>query len=312
MMKRYITVDGGTTNTRVSLVENRKILETVRVPIGARAGMDDPAALPVALRKAVSSLLHAHGLEEGDITRILASGMITSEFGLCPLPHLVSPAGIAELHATMHEVLLPEISSIPFVFVRGIKTVGEGLADTDMMRGEEAELMGLIRENAPESLYILPGSHSKLIEVDKTGRISRFATMLTGEMIAALSQGTILKDAVDLSLREFDSEYLIQGCRYAREKGLNEALFKVRILKNLFGVQPGKVYSFFLGAVLASEIQAIITSPVERVVIGGKAQIKKATAVLLSALSLKEIVVASDEDVDASSALGVIRIYEFS
>ncbi len=309
-MRRYIAIDGGTTNTRVSLVEDGAIIETIRISLGARAGMDDPTALPKALREAISALLCTHGLKEDDIIRILASGMITSEFGLCPLPHLVAPAGLSELHAGMHEVVLSNISPIPFVFIRGVKTVGDSLADTDMMRGEEAELMGLIAPQDPESLYILPGSHSKLIEVDRAGRITRFATMLTGEMIASLSQGTILKDAVDLSIREFDTAYLTDGCRYAVEKGLNEALFKVRILKNLFGRSSVEVYSFFLGAVLSSEIQAIIASPIDRVVIGGKSQIKKATAALLSALSLKEIVTVSDAAVDASSALGVVKVFE--
>ncbi|MBQ8310730.1 MAG: 2-dehydro-3-deoxygalactonokinase [Clostridia bacterium] len=309
-MSIYITVDGGTTNTRVTLVRDREVIDTVRIPLGARACIDDKAALPRALRAAICDLLTRHALCEADVVRVLASGMITSEFGLCALPHLVAPAGLRELHEGMHEVVLDEITTIPFVFIRGVKTVGT-LDDTDMMRGEETELCGLIGDATVDTLYVLPGSHSKLIETDAEGRITHFATMLTGEMLAALSSGTILKDAVDLSLREFDAESLTDGCRYAMDKGINEALFKVRILKNLFRKTPVEVYSFFLGAVLASEIAAIVTSPIRHVVIGGKAQIKRATEALLRTLSDKKITVVSDRDVDASSALGAIRIYEF-
>ena len=57
--------------------------------------------------------------------RILASGMITSEFGLCLLEHLIAPCGMGELAASMHEVVLEDISKIPFVFARGVKTCGE-------------------------------------------------------------------------------------------------------------------------------------------------------------------------------------------
>jgi len=59
--------------------------------------------------------------------------------------------------------------------------------------------------------------------------------MLSGEMIAALSQNTILKDAVDLSVNAIDEAALIEGYNYAIANGVNEALFKVRVGKNLLG-----------------------------------------------------------------------------
>ncbi len=310
-MKHYITIDGGTTNTRVSLVSDKNLCTTIKIPFGARAGMGGGDALRTAIKEAIGDLLSMHHLQESDIVRILASGMITSEFGLCALPHIEAPAGLSELHDSMHEVVLADISPIPFIFIRGVKMMGEGPADTDMMRGEETELMGLITSGERKSLYILPGSHSKLIETDAQNRIARFATMMTGEMIASLSEGTILRDAVDLSVKKPEAPYLIDGCRYAMEHGLNEALFKVRILKNLFSRSPEAVYSFFLGAVLSAEISAILQSPIHRVVIGGKAQIKYATAELLRELGDKEIVIVSDRDVDASSALGAIQIFEY-
>lgn len=312
-MKKYITLDGGTTNTRVSLVVGGTILQTVKIPMGARACIDNAPALRQAIREAIGTLLSAHALKERDVERILASGMITCEFGLCHLPHVHTPAGLSELHDSMHEVVLDDISAIPFVFIRGVKSVGEGLYDTDMMRGEEAELMGILQDGSKKTLYVLPGSHSKLIETDQGGRIVRFSTMLTGEMIASLSQNTILKDAVDLSIEAFDGDALLEGCRYAMDRGLNEALFKARVLKNLFSATPIKVYSFFLGAILSAEIVRIRASNVSRVVIGGRSQIKRATEALLRIYDdSKEIIAVPDADVDASSARGVIRVYEYA
>ena len=43
-MKHYITVDGGTTTTRVTLTEDENPLQTLRIPLGARAGITDPQA----------------------------------------------------------------------------------------------------------------------------------------------------------------------------------------------------------------------------------------------------------------------------
>lgn len=93
------------------------------------------------------------------------------------------------------------------VIVPGVKTEGETIADADMMRGEETELIGLMEHLERAAVYVLPGSHSKLIHVDAAGRIVDFTTMLTGEMIAALSQNTILKDAVHLAGTRLDESW---------------------------------------------------------------------------------------------------------
>lgn len=310
-MKCYICIDGGTTNTRVCLVQNECVLDTIRIPLGARASIHGTGDLKNAIREAIMALLHRFSLSECDVTCILASGMITSEFGLCPLPHTLAPAGISELHATMHKAYLEEISQIPFVFIRGVKSEGEDALEADMMRGEETELYGLTDAIRPDCLYVLPGSHAKHIRTDSLGRISHFSTMLTGEMIAALAGGTILGDAVDLSIGELDTDALLEGYLCSTKKGINAALFKVRVMKVRFGWNAIATYSFFLGALLAPEIQAILDADVHRVVIGGKAQIKRATALILQSQSDKEIDVIEDASVDVSSALGAVRIFEF-
>ncbi len=93
------------------------------------------------------------------------------------------------------------------VIVPGVKTEGETIADADMMRGEGTELIGLMEHLESAAVYVLPGSHSKLIHVDGAGRIVDFTTMPTGEMIAALSQNTILKDAVYLASTRLDESW---------------------------------------------------------------------------------------------------------
>lgn len=310
-MANYITIDGGTTNTRISLVENNEIIDTVKLQIGARAGIDGNSLLKSEIKKGIAEILARNHLTGNDIDRILASGMITSEFGLCNLEHITVPAGIRELNKSMYETVISEVSEIPFVFVRGVKTVGDILDKCDMMRGEETELMWIISEKQGKCIYILPGSHSKLIYTDEDGRITDFTTMLTGEMIYALSSSTILKDAVDLNESGIDSNYLKNGYTYCTENGINEALFKVRVLKNIFKCTPVQTYSFFLGAVLCGEINRILKSEVQKIVIGGKSQIKHAIAQLLKSCSSKEIICLTEEEVNTSTSAGMIKIYEW-
>ena len=307
-MANYITVDGGTTNTRISLVKDFEIKDTMKFNVGAKAGIDNKNLLRETLRDGIRGLLERNDTKEREICRILASGMITSEFGLCKLDHIVAPAGVKELNEAMEEVIFEDISKIPFVFIRGIKMLGDDFAETDMMRGEETEFAGL--SSGKGGVYILPGSHSKVIFADESGRITSFHTMLTGEMMAALSQNTILKDAVDLSMSELSEEYLLKGYEYCRECGINKALFKVRILKNIFGKDADETYSFFVGTILCGEIEEIVKLKPERIVIGGKKQIKKAMYCILKNASDSEVVCIDDKDVDNCVSLGVIRIFE--
>lgn len=306
----YITIDGGTTNTRINLVKDRQIIDNVKLSVGARSTIDNKDLLKNELKRSIHQLLEKNSLSEKDIKRVLASGMITSEFGLCNLPHIETPAGIYELHNHMHETIISEITNIPFVFIRGVKTLSQDFENTDMMRGEETELMGIFEACYGTAIYVLPGSHSKIIRIDTHGRICDFSTMLTGEMIASLSQNTILKDAVDLSVTNTDTEYLLKGYDYCCEVGINQALFKVRVLKNIFKKNKEEIYSFCIGIILCNEIRQIINSDEQTVVLGGKAQLKKAMATILQERTDKKIIILDEKTVASSTATGAIKIFE--
>lgn len=312
MMSNYITIDGGTTNTRISLVLNGEIIDTVTYSIGAGNGIDNKSILKDTIRDGISEMLSRNDIKSSDIRRILASGMITSEFGIYKADHIATPAGIEKLHNTMEEKHLREISDIPFVFVRGVKTDCGSLDTADMMRGEETELMGIAEESSGECIYILPGSHSKIIKTDASGRIAGFSTMLTGEMIAAFSGNTILKDAVDMGSTGLDSEYLLKGFEYCKKWGINKAAFKVRVLKNMFLKTSDEVYSFFMGVVLCGEILEIIKLNPKQVVIGGKSQIKKAMYEILKDNADCEIICVSDVMAKKAATIGIIKIFEFA
>ena len=60
-MKKYITIDGGTTNTRVSLIEDGASVATKKISRGAKAGIDDRDGLKTALKGAISAILAENG-----------------------------------------------------------------------------------------------------------------------------------------------------------------------------------------------------------------------------------------------------------
>lgn len=99
-MSTYITIDGGTTSTRVNLVKDKVIDDTIKLDIGARASIDNRQKYVLSIKNAIDEIIARNKAET--VERILASGMITCEFGLCNLPHINTPASIADLHDTMY------------------------------------------------------------------------------------------------------------------------------------------------------------------------------------------------------------------
>ena len=308
-MRVFLSVDGGTTNTRITLVRDGESVDTLKISFGAQAARNDRNALKMAIRDGILQILARNALCESQVERVLASGMITSEFGLYDLPHTVAPVGLAELRAAMVEVTLADVTAIPFVFMRGVKCAGKSFDAIDMMRGEETEIMGLMQEGCGACVYVLPGSHSKVIAVDEQGRIVRFSSLLSGEMFAALAGHTILGDAVDMAADGVDNDYLMMGYEYASKQGVNKALFKTRVLKNHCGATPVQCTSFFRGVILCDEIREILRCGADTVVLGGKRQMREATAEILTRLGGKRVICLDEQTVESSVTRGQLRIY---
>ena len=95
----------------------------------------------------------------------------------------------------------------------------------DIMRGEEVEVMALLSHFAPGKPYllVLPGSHMKFVSVDREDRITGCLTSISGELLAAITTGTILADAVQRQFadpEQFDEQALLAGWRTAARTGL--------------------------------------------------------------------------------------------
>lgn len=314
-MSLYLAVDGGTTNTRVLLTDGRNCLGKRCEEIGAGSEDAMRQTLPSWLHDAFSALLAEQNLSFSDLTAILAAGMITSENGLHCLPHLSLPADVHALHDGMRAVCFPQIAPLPIYFIPGLRTRGDTPLTTDMMRGEECEFYGLCEEEKflPYTMVVLPGSHSKLILTDADGRISDFTTLLTGEMLAALAHHTILRDAVDFGVQTVDKTALCEGHFAQKALGLHETLFKVRVLKNLYGADAQSVYSFFLGAVLSGEICRILSMPCREILLGGRKELREAMYILLSnELAKSDVCVRClpEETVQNANFRGMVRIFE--
>ena len=261
------TIDTGTTNTRVTLWRDRVAVAQAARPVGVRntALTGSRNALQVGVREALMAALQQAGTPETGLGLVLASGMISANVGLHEVPHLPAPAGRAELAAGMVSAAIAEVCTLPVWFIPGVRnrTSDIGLDEidlVDMMRGEETETIGLVDRLAISrpAVVVLPGSHTKFVQLDAGQRITGCATTLAGELLQVISQHTLLAGSLDSGFAsELAPRALLTGARAAGRVGLGRACFSVRALELFTDQDRNARANFLLGAVLGADLLAL-------------------------------------------------------
>lgn len=320
-----ITLDTGTTNTRVTLWKNKKAIDKVSRRIGVRNTAIDGnnKKLKNALKKAIFEVLDNNNLKLNEVIEILASGMITSNMGLIEVPHLLGPVGIEELANGMVSHYIPDVVDKEIWFVPGFKNnirevTLENYEDMDIMRGEEVEAIGLLeRLNVKvESLIILPGSHSKFVSINNEGKITGCLTSLAGELVSAITNNTIIAGSLEHSLAsEFNHKMVVEGYRNGSKCGLNRTIFSVRIIDQFTNLSANDKANFLLGTVLSDDLKAIKNSSAleisseSNVIIAGKYILKNSfKAIIEEDRYFENVEVVSNEQMENLAGFGVLSI----
>jgi 2-dehydro-3-deoxygalactonokinase len=292
-----ITIDTGTTNTRVCAWHAGQVIADAFQPVGVRdtAITGSRQKLMQGVRQAILEARQSANIASQDDVVHIASGMITSNVGLYEVPHIAAPAGKKELAAAMVSTLIPEVTDQPIWFIPGVKTCAgpvtlENCEAMDIIRGEEVEIVGVTTKlNIQEpAILILPGSHSKIISVDAENRITGCITTLAGELLDVITQKTILANALQNSFAEkINPSVLLKGAQQAEKVGLGRTCFTVRILDLFTDMTLNDKANFLLGAVLGSDLlavkysKALAVDPGMPVIISGKKVLREALALLI-------------------------------
>ena len=109
----------------------------------------------------------------------------------------------------------------------------------------------------------------------------------------------------------FDEKYLLLGYDFSKENGISAALFKTRIADKLFGASETERYSFFIGALLESEISALIKYGKKKIKIGGKASLRNSMVYLVKNRSELDAEGYDELQTKYATARGAVKIYEF-
>ncbi|MCV3739836.1 2-dehydro-3-deoxygalactonokinase [Lentilactobacillus hilgardii] len=296
-MKTVITIDTGTTNTRVVLWQEGKPVVICKKAVGVRntAISGSKKQLKDAIRKAIKSVLSEKNIKDTTDIVIIASGMITSNLGLAEIPHLKAPVGLIDLANGMKKVLISEVFEQPIWFIPGVKNnrqslIPENITDMDVIRGEEVEAIGAINllNLKGSALIVLPGSHTKIIKINDQGKIAGSITSMTGELLDLLTKHSILANSVgEQFIETIDEKCLILGAKTAEKNGLGRTAFIVRLLDMYSNYTRNQRANYLLGAVLSNDLKALKNthafeiSQSEPIVILGKPGLRDALKILI-------------------------------
>ncbi len=250
-VRPLVALDWGTSSLRgARLAGDGSVAEERAFPLGILTV--PPGGFPAVFAAHFGDWMDAPG------ALCLIVGMAGSQQGWLEAPYCRCPAGFDELAQWLAWVEPGRIAIVP-----GLSFEADGVPD--VMRGEETQVFGALRLlGAPDALIVLPGTHSKWVQV-RSGRIESFATLMTGEFYALLRRHSILartlpaEDAephdepnVDLNDNAFDAGVALA----LRGASLLHTAFSVRSLALFKRLQPAQATSYLSGLVIGEELRS--------------------------------------------------------
>jgi 2-dehydro-3-deoxygalactonokinase len=233
----------------------------------------------------------------------VACGMIGSRQGWSEVPYVACPASLDALSRGLVETDGGEISIVPGLSTR------DAAGTPDVMRGEETQLLGAVPGDAPRTLVVLPGTHSKWARVEH-GMVLDFTTFMTGEMYDALLGHTILgRLPANAPAVDGTAAFARGVLRGLGAGGFTHDVFGARTLMLMGELPAGDVPEWLSGFVIGREIRNARTwaqhagDDASRVLVVGSDALAKR---YLTALEVSEIA-ATPGPVDAA-ATGLYRI----
>lgn len=244
-----IAIDWGTTSLRAHLLDDTgQVLDSRTEPWGV---MHVPNGdFGAAFDAVTAEWRRGHP----DLSAISA-GMIGSTKGWVVAPYCPAPAGASELSAALMRSPGGALSIVP-----GIATDGER---PDVMRGEETQIVGaldLFPALSPRSLLVLPGTHSKWVEV-RDDCIVDFTTYMTGELFAVLSEHSILGQLARTAQTPGDTaakaDAFALGVTTAKNspQGMASTIFSARALVLTDHLAAGASLAYLSGLLIGDELR---------------------------------------------------------
>ena len=249
-----------------------------------------------------------------DTIPVIVSGMASSSIGMEELPYAELPFESNGSQASVRVFKDFNGKDAPLVLVSGLKS------HEDVMRGEEAQLIGLLKLNeisiqaSEKIVFVFPGTHSKHITV-KDRFVIDFQTFMTGEIYNILTEHSILKDSVLSSsgtvLMQADQiKAFLKGVEISGTSALLHSLFTVRT-GQLFGQFTMEQNAYYLsGLLIGSELRQLKDGNYDRLVICSGKHLYEHYKLAAEAISLKfNTTYIQPELIDKATIAGQVQIF---
>ena len=337
----FASIDCGTTNSRVYIIDDKQGVVgkgTRNVGVRNTSMSGSKEILKNGLKEAFFEALNNASLTLSDINFTVSAGMITSEIGLCTVPHLTAPVGCQELAEGMvkkHDLSIFPID-LPIYFIPGIKnklkkkepTVSD-VNHMDFMRGEETQIIGLVEKKKytlPVTAVIL-SSHTKFISINQKGQIDKSLTTMSGQVYEAVKKQTFLGksmekvEGINEPVDFFDTEIIKNAYEIVKDSGFLRSMIITRFMDVLLNTKWYESKLFVESAIAADDIKvllqfkdAYISDKSNIVLIGHERRCKIYRYILNDILNYPvNIEIMSDvEEIDSLNIEGTINILKTS
>jgi 2-dehydro-3-deoxygalactonokinase len=197
---------------------------------------------------------------------VVISGMASSSLGLLELPYAELPFGTDGGNAIVSFIKPNGVLQSPVYLISGIKS------ETDVIRGEETQLLGCVKVNeecSGNQLYIFPGTHSKHILV-KGHQVIDFKTYMTGEIFGLLATKSVLGNSVKTGTRKIQIKN-----KDSFEKGLHAAVggnilneaFRIRTNDLFKKISKEDNFYYLSGLMIGTEIKNLFGKRYDQIIV---------------------------------------------
>lgn len=238
----WIAVDWGTSNLR-AWVFDRDGQEIGRFSSDRGMSVLKPDEFEPTLLE-----LAGDYLPPDQVTPVIACGMVGANLGWTPAPYAAVPCPPPGVDRAARPA-----PNDPRLDVRILPGVSQ--ADpADVMRGEETQIAGFLSQKPDfEGVICLPGTHTKWARI-AGGEITGFATFMSGEIFALLSEKSVLRHTV--SGMEWDDDSFATAVTDAMDapEALTARLFCLRAKDLLRDTMAGEARARLSGLLIGAEL----------------------------------------------------------
>ncbi|MBK1842860.1 2-dehydro-3-deoxygalactonokinase [Azospirillum sp. YIM B02556] len=190
---------------------------------------------------------------------VVAGGMVGSAQGWAEAPYVPCPADTGTLAS--RAIAVDSASGVRILIAPGV-TYDPPDSPPDILRGEEIQIAGVLADRpdwARDACMVLPGTHSKWVRI-ADGRMTRFATYMTGEVFAVLTRhsilGRLMPEAAEAGDDARDGAFA-EGVRAAQASGpgdLTHQIFAARTLGITRRMAPELLKDYLSGLLIGHEL----------------------------------------------------------